>query len=361
MKEIGSFFPIYHCRDYVGSLRDSTADKQFRHYSLCREALLEIARHYKTHSKRVIFPAFTCRSVVDPFIQEGWECRYYNVSTDLRIKAEYIVSLSESFKPDVCIVHPYFGTGLTKDELQTLALVKGRCGCLMVEDKTQCLFSSFAYEVFDVIVGSYRKWFPIPDGGFLRLVRPVLDLELPKLDYSDNEPFASLMYDAMYLRGVFLQSGDEEIKAISRRMSSMSLSKINGAIEPHKMSGLSLKMMYDTDWVDIQKKRSDNYGILHEGLKSGCHLKFVKESVTEIKSAPLFFPVYVQERDQFQEALSREKIYATALWQSSASPEMVSDPDVEYIFNHILAIPCDQRYDRDDMERVVDVIEKLNE
>ena len=79
-----------------------------------------------------------------------------------------------------------------------------------------------------------------------------------------------------------------------------------------------------------------------------------------MKEIGSFFPIYVQERDQFQEALSREKIYATALWQSSASPEMVSDHDVEYIFNHILAIPCDQRYDRDDMERVVDVIEKLN-
>lgn len=360
MKEIGSFFPICQSRDSVSSLQYSFADKHVRLYSLCREALLEIARHYKPHGKRVIFPAFTCRSVTDPFVQEGWECRYYDVSTDLRIKLESIIPLSESFRPGVCIVHPYFGSELTEDELQALSLVKSLSGCLMVEDKTQCIFSSSAHEVFDMIVGSYRKWFPIPDGGFLRLIRTVPGLELPDTGYSDNEPFVSMMSDAMYLRGVFLQSGDEEIKAISRRMSSLALTRIDGAIEPHRMSNFSLKLMSGSDSVDIQKKRMENYGYLHEGLRNSNRLKFVKESTAEIKSAPLYFPIYVRDRDSFQEALSKEKVYATALWQSSASPEMVSDPDVEYIFNHILVIPCDQRYGRADMERVIDVIGNLN-
>lgn len=360
MKEIGSFFSICQCRDSVNTMHDVSDNKQVRQYSLCREALLEIARHYNTNNKRVIFPAYTCRSVFEPFIQEGWECRYFDVSKDLRIKVDSFVALFETFNPEVCIIHPYFGTDLTDEELQTLAYVKRRFGCLMVEDKTQCIFSSSVHEVFDVTVGSYRKWFSIPDGGFLRVERDLPKLVIPDTDYPDNEPFVSLMSDAMYLRGTFLKSGDEEIKAIARRISALSLSKINGVIATHRMSDYSLKLMHGFDTEDIQKRRMDNYIFLFDALKNSYRLKLVKESVAEIKSAPLYFPIYAKNRDIFQNALSKKSIFATALWQTSATPEMVSDSDVEYIFNHILVIPCDQRYDRTDMERVVDVIENLN-
>lgn len=360
MKEIGSFFPIYQCRDSVTSLPDVVPDRQVRYYSLCREALLDIARHYKTDNKRVIAPAYTCRSVIDPFVQEGWECRYYDVSTDLRIKPESIVPLSESFKPGVCIAHPYFGADLTEDELQALEQVGKQTGCLMVEDTTQGIFSTVRHSVFDVIVGSCRKWFPIPDGGFLCLMRPVPGLEAQEYDYPENESFVSLMSDAMYLRGIYLQSGNEEIKSISRRMSALSLSEIEGRIQPHRMSDYSMKLMFSSDAKEIQKSRMDNYRFLHEGLKDSDNLKLVRKSVTEVKSAPLYFPIYVKDRDSFQKSLARENIFAMALWQSSKSPEMVSSPDVDYIFNHILAITCDQRYDETDMKRVVDVIRNID-
>lgn len=213
MQEIGSFFPIYLSRDTVQSLPEGMPDKQVRYYSLCREALLEIARHYKTNDKRVIIPAYTCQTVIDPFVQEGWECEYYDVSLDLRIKTESLISLSESFKPSICIVHPFYGADFTSEELQAIAHIKERIGCLMVEDITQCIFTTVQHDVFDVIVGSYRKWYSIPDGGFLRLLlRNNPSLELPNETYAENESFVCLQSDAMYLRGVFLKSGDEDIK-----------------------------------------------------------------------------------------------------------------------------------------------------
>ena len=32
------------------------------------------------------------------------------------------------------------------------------------------------------------------------------------------------------------------------------------------------------------------------------------------------------------------------------------DEDVKYIYDHLLAIPCDQRYDEKDMQRAIDII-----
>lgn len=357
MQEIGSFFPIYLSRDTVRSLPEHVPDKQTYYYSLCREALLEIAKHYKTDNKRVIIPAYTCQTVIDPFVQEGWECRYYDVTRNLRIKSESIITLSESFRPSVCIVHPFLGADFTSEELDTISHIKQSIGCLMVEDITQCIFTTVRHNVFDVVVGSYRKWYSIPDGGFLQLLRNNPSLVIPNETYAENEPFVSLQSDAMYLRGVFLNTGDEDIKEISRRLGNMSMSEINGLISPHKMAGYSVKIMSNSDNDCIQKRRKENYKYLHDNLKYVSTITLVRSSDAEVVSAPLYFPIYVKDRSLFQKMLCQEKIYAPVLWPIK-TPEILISPDVEFIFSHILMIPCDQRYGVADMERVVEVIKK---
>lgn len=358
MQEIGSFFPIYLSRDTVRSLPEHVPDKQTYYYSLCREALLEIAKHYKTDNKRVIIPAYTCQTVIDPFVQEGWECRYYDVTRNLRIKSESIITLSESFRPSVCIVHPFLGADFTSEELDTISHIKQSIGCLMVEDITQCIFTSLQHDIFDILVGSYRKWFSIPDGGFLRIMNSNQNFAISKEDYTESEQFVSLQSDAMYLRGVYLKSGDENIKEISRRIGNMSMYEINNVIKLHKMSEYSYKLMTNSNIEDIQRRRKENYQFLHDNLKDFDNVTLVRSSNTEVVSAPLYFPIYVKDRALFQKSLCQEKIYAPVLWPIK-TPEVLVSPDVEYIFNHILMIPCDQRYDYTDMKRVVDVISQM--
>ena len=52
------------------------------------------------------------------------------------------------------------------------------------------------------------------------------------------------------------------------------------------------------------------------------------------------------------------RIYAPVVWpKADCCPEV--DKDSEYVYEHILCIPIDQRYDVDDMERVVKVIKSI--
>ena len=73
-------------------------------------------------------------------------------------------------------------------------------------------------------------------------------------------------------------------------------------------------------------------------------------------------PVFVKERrKEFQSFLAKNDIYATIIW---TCPEELQNKltDVgRYIYDHILCIHCDQRYNLEDMERIYNVIKLFND
>ena len=78
MKEIGSIFPIYKDNLTIEQKGLLPAGKIL--YSLCREALLVVARSLSSTNKIVLLPAYTCDTVYMPFKQEGWKCIYYSIN-----------------------------------------------------------------------------------------------------------------------------------------------------------------------------------------------------------------------------------------------------------------------------------------
>ena len=168
MKDIGSIFPIYDEQlEYAQKLffLQSSYDRQIL-YSLCREALYDIAVIHGQGSKNVLLPAYTCQTVIDPFQQLGWLITYYPVNKDLTIDTQALLTIANQSKPDVFLAHPYYGmdfNALEKDALQTIK----KSGAIVIVDNTQCIFSDVRLSFVDFYVGSYRKWFCCPDGAFL--------------------------------------------------------------------------------------------------------------------------------------------------------------------------------------------------
>ena len=165
-KEIGSIFPL---TDEVLSQAESE-QLQYSgnrvHYSLCREALCDIAHALEKSEKRVLIPAYTCQTVITPFEEAGWQCEYYSIKKNLRIDLQNLNNAISKYHPALLVVHPYFGMELNKEEIAVLESIKEK-GIEIVLDLTQCLFSSKQYSFASFIVASYRKWMPIPDGGYL--------------------------------------------------------------------------------------------------------------------------------------------------------------------------------------------------
>lgn len=350
-KEIGSIFPL---SDMVLSQAEAT-QAQFPtdriYYSLCREALCDIAKALNVTAKKVLIPAYTCQTVITPFEECGWQCVYFPVKSDLRIDTHGLVKIVEETKPSLIVVHPYFGMDLNDEEVAILVSIKEK-GVGIVLDLTQCLFSTKNYSFATFIVASYRKWMPIPDGGYLINLSTPESIKQPEDEYLD---FTEREKAAMYLRGQYFANGEQRTKDISIRLSKAADHIAESNIAPHKMSQVAYNLMKNENLELNQQSRFDNYTYLYHNILESDKITKVCNDINEVTTAPLYLTIYVKDRPALQKLLAQDSIYAPVIWPVEDERVLIND-EVKYIYDHVLAIPCDQRYDEKDMQRALDII-----
>lgn len=346
-KEIGSIFPLYP--ESFEQKGTSFNPKDLILYSLCREAFTDIANSLCETNRTVLIPAYTCQTVITPFEEAGWTCIFFNVLKSLRIDVNHLNNLAERHHPALLVVHPYFGMDLDENEIKVLQSIKS-FGVKVVVDLTQCIFSDQKLPFADYIVGSYRKWFAIPDGGFM-ITQNNYNINQP---IEENEPFVERQTDAMHLRGQYFLNGDQRTKQISIRLSKAADHIAEKEIVPHQMSALSCQLLEKEDKLNNQQRRINNFKYLFDNIKKNNKYAFVCTNIDQITTAPLYFTIYVENRRDLQLQLAEESIYAPIIWPVEDDKVLISE-EIRYIYDHLLAIPIDQRYDERDMQRVVDV------
>lgn len=350
-KEIGSIFPL---SDLVLSQAESVqtqipSDKIY--YSLCREALCDIAHSLNGTKKTVLIPAYTCQTVITPFEECGWQCVYFPIKRDLRIDTQSLMRLVEETRPSLVVVHPYFGMDLNEEEVATMVSIKGT-GIDIVLDLTQCLFSTKHYPFATFIVASYRKWMPIPDGGYLINLSKSDRIRQPKDEF---EEFIEREKAAMFLRGQYFANGEQRTKGISIRLSKAADHIAESNIVPHKMSQVAYNLMQDENLDLNQQYRLDNYTYLYHNILESDKISKVCKDIDEVTTAPLYFTIYVDDRRALQSLLVQDSIYAPVIWPVEDERVLIND-EIKHIYDNVLAIPCDQRYDEKDMQRAVEII-----
>lgn len=353
MKDIGSIFPLYDS-DFAGLETELEVNSGgIVNYSLCRETFAVIARHLKDSNRRVLIPAYTCDTVIIPFKEQGWDCYYYPVDYKLKINANAVSALCSKLDFDLMLVHPYYGMDLGEEEIALLREVRSK-GCKLVVDLTQCIFSKQRLDFVDYYVGSYRKWFSVPDGAFLETN---VNLSLIGEELHENKRFVSLQTDAMYLRGLYFSTDNEEVKSISRRLNKMANETVVANVQPHKMAMVSCQLLQKEDVEKNQQQRLDNFRFLFEHLKGIDSCKLLCDDMSEVSTAPLYFTFFVSDRSELQAELSAQHIYAPVIWPVVHEEVLVNDV-VRSVYDTILAIPIDQRYGQTDMMKVVSIIKK---
>lgn len=349
-KEIGSIFPLSD-----GVINQAESEQlQYTgnriHYSLCREALCDIAHTLEKTNKKVLIPAYTCQTVITPFKEAGWQCEYYSIKRNLRIDLRSLENTIKKHSPSLLVVHPYFGMDLNEEEITILNAIKEK-GLEIVLDLTQCLFSTKQYHFASFVVASYRKWMPIPDGGYL-LNNTSEQIIQPK---TENVEFTEREIAAMYLRGQYFGNGEQRTKAISIRLSKSADHIADCNITPHKMSQVAYNLLAKVNLDNNQKSRLSNYKYLFNNIKESKKVTKVCHNMADLTTAPLYFTIFVHDRPSLQRLLAQDSIYAPVIWPVEDERVLINE-DIKYIYDHILAIPCDQRYDEDDMCRVVEII-----
>ena len=293
--------------------------------------------------KRALIPGFTCTTVVKPFKTHGYQIYTYSVDDTLVANLDEIEKQIDGLDIDVILFHRYYGFDTCK-KWDRLIEKYSKKGVVFIEDKTQCLYSELPVLNVDYIVGSIRKWDGMPDGG-IAICKDGELVNKPKL-YDDE--MVNCRIKASYLKYDYIFN-DKGYKEVFRELYEESADLLYGQKEFYKMHPFSYNFMLSLNEDELKDKRRENYNYLYNAIKNNTKIKLLSPELN-IGEVPLYLALLVEDRQELQAILRNKDIYAPMIWPYEDESLKVSD-EVMKIYNQVICIPIDQRYDIDDMER----------
>ncbi len=321
-------------------------------FSTARQAVRYSLRDMDLDKKRALIPEYTCHSVIDPFLREGYEIFYYPVDRNLRVKLSEINKLIKKHDISVFLFHPYFGFDTIVEDEKLAFDTK------VIYDATQAMYSDFDYDFCDYKLGSIRKWGPVLDGAYCEKKRGDFKEDF---NFEPDWELEKVMEEASALKTDYMVDGRGE-KSGFLSLYSEGLGLIRKRDTIHDMSPKSKLIQDRMDLDQLKEKRRENFAHLlaYDGWDKIGQPVF--EDLTK-EAVPLYFPLHLRvDRKKFQKHLAENNIYAPIIWSKPDFYETREvDADVAWIYQHTLSIPIDQRYDLDDMERILEVVADYGE
>lgn len=352
MKEYGSNFELSYTPGEGNKcvLRDN--DNIF-YLRSARECLLLIGQIVSNKGIDTVFiPALCCVSMVQAFIQIGMKVVYYRLDSHLRIDYDY---LDINFRSNsLLLLIKYHGMN-TYESDAIKHIVSKYNNIQIVQDCTQHIFTDDLYDdLADYHIGSLRKWIAIPDGAFL-FSRNAVNLK-DAVVKSDNDEFVRVAYEAMVEKTEYLMSGCKELKKQYREKNAYCMNYLREKIIPTELSFIAKNIISnDIDFQDVIYQRRNNYNILHDAICKR-HPDILRFTVGQ--ECPLCFPLFVNNRNNIQMILAEKGVFCQVLWPLPEAARIICNNSLNYS-EHTLAIPCDQRYSREDMNVISKMINEI--
>ena len=312
MKEIGGYFEL------------ELASKEECHTSAIklnsgRNAFKYILK--AQNIKKIYIPNFICNSIIDPLVELSISYEFYNIDSNFEIIQEI-----DLLKDERILYVNYFA--LKSQYVKRLA---DKYQNNLIIDNTQDFFEKPLKNI-DTIY-SPRKFFGVSDGGYLYVNHLLEEL---------------LTFDESYIHSVqLLGRADKEASLFYNEYKKAEQRLINQPIK--KMSNLTNKILSSIDYESIKQKRKENFEYLHNELKEINLLENI-----DIKSTPFIYP-FITNDLQLREKLIKNKIYIAKYWSEVLGRDSISNVEIDFV-NKLIPLPIDQRYDFDDMYRILKII-----
>lgn len=281
----------------------------------CLEHILRCRKY-----KKVYVPYFTCDTAIEPMLKLGIKHEFYHTDMSCRIADDIRLSSDEAL-----LYTNYWG--LQGSYCEKLA---GTYGKRLILDYTQAFYSM-------PIVGidtfySCRKYFGVPDGGYL-YTDAAVDLEVLR-----DESYVRM--DSLLKRiDISPEAGYEDFHKVSATFHNMPI---------RLMSRLTRRLMQSIDYERVAQTRIDNYNTLRHAL-GGRMLHYGE--------VPMIFPYESPKGQELRRQLIAHKIFVAKYWPN-VDEWTEEDSTERWMANHILPLPIDQRYDKEDMNRIIEIIKK---
>ena len=320
MKAIGGYF----------ELADYEEEKNFPHkdgvlLNTGRNALEYILR-FIGEIKGIFLPYYTCEVVLEPLKKLHIPWTFYHINSNFEIV--------EDIRPkegEYIIANNYFGI---KDAyIKTLA---EKYGDHLIVDCAQAFFAKPIPGIKSFY--STRKYVGVADGG---------------VTYGVDDKY-SLVFDEddSTLHNSHLRIRKELGAEAGFKDYQLNESKLDN--QPIRLMCRSTRdILWHIDYDKVVTRRRANFAYLHEALKEK---NFLKLPELETFSCPMVYPFVTRIDRNLRKELIENKVFVAKYWPNV---QFLKDFVIEYEFaSRIVAIPCDQRYGEEDMNRIIEQINK---
>lgn len=313
-----------------------------RYYRSGRDALKAVALKYKHKYKHVLLPSLCCVSMASPFIVNGYTPSFYKINRGLSADTEDVGKKLQS--DSLLVFNNYFGSEpLTRCDIKTIK--EKHKNIIIIEDRTHDMIVPRREEHgADYVAASIRKWLAVPDGGILYSEKAT---EGFKEILEEDREFSRIRKEALILKSEYLKNGGEKLKSEYRTGFGSAERLLDEDGIPRVMSNDSMEIISHTDFNAVYETRIKNIFTLNKCFYGSG----INTATAYPEKSCLYYPVLVDNRDRIQTELAARRIYCPVIWSIPGIASNTCDVS-EYISAHILALPCDQRYDEKDMEYI---------
>lgn len=346
-KEIGSSFFDIESAEYPNRLAGPCAIFSLSGRTSLRQIITDIKR--RINVKTACLPSYCCESMIEPFLRENIEPSFYDVFLD----SGKIVYSGDGIKADIILTLNYFGVDTEYTRQFDEELRKNHPDAVIIKDATHSLLSDRGGydDIYDYVFASIRKWSGLSGGVILKSKSDIKPYKKKFTKYEDT------VKAAMSAKKEYIQCGEgdkDKVLSLYDEAEEMLDSDYVGY-------GISKKTEERFRYFDVDsvaQKRKANYEILAEG-RDIWHSKGIQPMRAKImpEETPLFFPVIFQtekQRNAVRKYLIANDVYCPIHWPISPLHRLNSRESE--IYQTCLSVICDQRYDDDDMRRILGLI-----
>jgi hypothetical protein len=319
MKPIGGYYElelskgdaVYHTTPYVFK-----SGRSSMHY------LLKLLK-----PSLVYVPFYTCNGLLESFEAANTKYRFYEIDHLLEP-----VHLPDLEKDEYFLYINYFD--VKRQYVQTLS---AKYADKLIVDCTQAFFMKGNGRSW--FFNSCRKFFGVPDGSYLYVPRQV-NIE-PVREKNEN-------YTVTHLLRRFNDHAEEGYPAFLENETLC-------GVEITGMSMLTEYLLSRVNYDAVIRQRLANYDYLDTFFKE-YHLY---PPGPADNCVPMVYPVLFHKKKVDREFLYRHKLFVPAFWTDVQERNIKGFETDKLIATHLLPLPIDHRYAREDMDRLVKLIKQL--
>ena len=301
-------------------------------------------------ARRVVhLPFYCCPSVAHPFVDAGFETRFYSQGTDLEAEPDATPAPGEVF----LFIHWF---GFPNRPADRFARSFGPLRPHVVEDCVPASLRAFAPDASpspaaDYTVYSFRKVLPVPDGALLASRVPVGG----RLRPSDEDFVAA----ALASLGAAETRGTPEGFRTFRRRTLEAEARLDADSVAREASPGWIGRLRRLDPLSAVAKRRTNARLLASLLPPV--LRPLRREIPE-DAAPLCLPVVLERgsRDELLRRLRAARVAEPLAWDVNPEPGERFGPDRD-IARRVVALPVGQEIDGEEVVHLAEVVRNAAE